>query len=517
MPENEFEKKVSSELQGLKFRPSETVWMKVEERIRKKRNKRVFLIIFLLAGLSLVGYWQWDNFFGDRKNEVAQTETSTFEKNNNTDQNDEDIKKENGLSKEKQTGDAAVKSKDENEKKETVTTTTTNKPGKGIPPNTSAENATVNKRTTLPVGKKRIDPKNKKRFLMPAQKREAVLKDNDLTIIVPDKPATKDDVRKPAEVNNADQDININSKPTENKLDSARLSDIDPHSVADRKPSVNVGSVISKDTLAKKIDSVSRAITADSPIVKFPTSSFDKKWKWGAQFVPGISFLNENGFTFNTNKSADALNYQSPSAGSGGSAPWQKPSEMKPGFAFQLGVVLQKQLNQKTNFSFGLQYGFYSTHIGIGFRRDSLLRFASQLSSLQEATSVYNAGGDTIHYTNRYHFIQFPLRFQWQLNKNKTRPISWDAGASVSYLFVTNALMYDTAFNGIYYQNSKRLNRTQFSLSTGFSFAISNNRRMQWSLGPFVDFHLNKLVDNPFERKKYLVFTGIRTSVVFNK
>ena len=39
MPENEFEKKISSEMQELKFKPSEQVWLRVEERIKKKKNK----------------------------------------------------------------------------------------------------------------------------------------------------------------------------------------------------------------------------------------------------------------------------------------------------------------------------------------------------------------------------------------------------------------------------------------------------------------------------------------------
>jgi hypothetical protein len=76
--------------------------------------------------------------------------------------------------------------------------------------------------------------------------------------------------------------------------------------------------------------------------------------------------------------------------------------------------------------------------------------------------------------------------------------------------------MYDTAFNGIYYQNKKQLNRTQFSLSTGFSWTLANNKRAQWSLGPVATIHVNRLLDNPFENKKYLFFVGLRTSILFH-
>ncbi len=73
MPENEFEKKVSSEMQELKFKPSEHVWMRVEERIKTKKKRRIFVIIFLLAGIGLLGYWQRNNLFGEQKNDIVKT------------------------------------------------------------------------------------------------------------------------------------------------------------------------------------------------------------------------------------------------------------------------------------------------------------------------------------------------------------------------------------------------------------------------------------------------------------
>jgi hypothetical protein len=76
--------------------------------------------------------------------------------------------------------------------------------------------------------------------------------------------------------------------------------------------------------------------------------------------------------------------------------------------------------------------------------------------------------------------------------------------------------MYDTAFNGVYYKNKSQLNKTQFSLSTGFSWTIANNKQLQWNLGPVADLHLSKLIDNPFENKRYLFFVGLRTGVLLN-
>ena len=60
MPENEFEKKVYSEMKELRLQPSEEVWNKVEKRITKKDKKRGIIVIFFLLGLALLGYWQQD-------------------------------------------------------------------------------------------------------------------------------------------------------------------------------------------------------------------------------------------------------------------------------------------------------------------------------------------------------------------------------------------------------------------------------------------------------------------------
>ena len=72
MPENEFEKKVSSEMQDLKFKPSDNVWLRVKERIKTKKKRRVFVVIFFLAGLGLLGYWQRNNLFGEQKTDIAK-------------------------------------------------------------------------------------------------------------------------------------------------------------------------------------------------------------------------------------------------------------------------------------------------------------------------------------------------------------------------------------------------------------------------------------------------------------
>ena len=100
----------------------------------------------------------------------------------------------------------------------------------------------------------------------------------------------------------------------------------------------------------------------------------EKKWKWGLHITPGISSLNDNGISFGGLKSADAFAYQNPT-GSGTATPppaRQEPSEVKAGFALQVGAFAQRQLSSRTSISLGLQYGYYSNILHIGNIRDSL-------------------------------------------------------------------------------------------------------------------------------------------------
>jgi hypothetical protein len=508
MPENEFEKKIASEMKELKFTPSASVWPQVEERIRKKKDRRIFILIFLLAGLALLGWWQWNNFFGEKENEIVKTETKTKEKEEiNTEITEEEVSSstvienkstetENNISKTNKK--EATDSEPASDKKTISTTINTNK--KPEEKSVSVNQKFLSKTNNNPV--KKQNPEKQ----APAEELQRA------DISTAQSGSIKDAVSKIAVTDTAKKDIEETKQP------EIKPADQKPEQKAD---SAKAAEVISPEIKKEEIkDSAAEMASLKDDVItsKEIKKATDKKWKWGAQFIPGISFLNESIVSLNMLKSADAQNYQSPS-GSGGSAapPRQLPSDVRPGFGFQLGGFLQKETSKRTNISFGLQYGFYSHRIGIGGNRDSLRNLSNQFAAFQDAVTFYNAGGDTMKYINRYHFLELPFRFQWQINKNKTQPVYWSFGFSVSQLISTNAIQYDTIFNGIYYQNKNLLNKTQFSLNTGFSFTLANNRRMQWNLGPYASLHLNKLVDNPFEKKKHLFFAGLRSSVIFKR
>ena len=504
MPENEFEKKVSSEMQELKFRPSENVWLRVEERIRKKNKRRVFVIIFLLAGLALLGYWQRTNLFGEKKTDLVSIENQKKDNsdpstgNNNSSnikENTETIKQEEtGNTKDTAVGDKPIDERVVDDKKDNrVATSDINKQQNNNKKETRIKAPTgKNKGNGNPKASIEIASANSQKPNLPVSD----VKTNDAIVAKPNDATTgkKDGITQPS------------PPPQENRAIRDTL----------------IGDSLKKEKTEQKEKTPEKADTmlkTKAPVVSTQKKdSSRKKWKWGLHLTPGISSLN-NSLSLGQAKSADYLSF--PNSASGGSASppaRQQPSDVKAGFAFQAGAFVQKQLSTRTGFSLGLQYGYYSHVIGIGNRRDSLLGNSQYLNALDANDDhIYNAGGDTEKFTNRYHFIELPLQFQWQLNKNKTKPFIWSSGITVGQLIASNALMYDTAFNGIYYKNNKLLNKTQFSLSTSFTWTIANGKQTQWSLGPVADLHLNRLVDNPFESKQYLFFAGLRTSILFNK
>jgi hypothetical protein len=501
MPENEFEKKISSEMQELKFKPSENVWLRVEERIKKKKERRIFVVIFLLAGLALLGYWQRGNLFGEQKNDIAKTtqkdSAGDEQKEDNSQSaneinNSSEIKQNTETTKSEETKNTTGKTADNKliddrsvvDKKDiAVSKNESNRPKKNNEETNGKPESVKNKKNNKPEASIAIISANSK-------KKKGL--DNDQS---KDLKTNSEMTTKQGEVNQTEV------KPVESKIDSTKA----------------VTGEQEKDTATKK-DTLLKADPTKDPapqVIKKDPSA--KKWKWGLHITPGISSLNDNDISFGRGNFADAFAYQNPS-GSGTGAqppPRQKPSEIKAGFAFQVGGFAQRQLSSRTNLSMGLQYGYYSNALHIGNIRSSGNNQFFSVSG-RNANQVYNAGSDTTKYTNSYHFIELPFLFQWQLNKNKAKPFIWNIGFTVGQLISSNAIMYDTAFNGVYYKNKSQLNKTQFSLSTGFSWTIANNKQVRWNLGPVADLHLSKLIDNPFENKRFLFFVGLRTGIVFN-
>src|SRR5947207_8739594 len=76
MAANEFEKNVRGVMDEFKIHPSDEVWPRVEQRIRKEKRKRriIFFFLFACIGLALGGYGIYN--YSGRQNVEAQIGTA---------------------------------------------------------------------------------------------------------------------------------------------------------------------------------------------------------------------------------------------------------------------------------------------------------------------------------------------------------------------------------------------------------------------------------------------------------
>ncbi|HET9434504.1 MAG TPA: hypothetical protein VFO37_12145, partial [Chitinophagaceae bacterium] len=170
---------------------------------------------------------------------------------------------------------------------------------------------------------------------------------------------------------------------------------------------------------------------------------------------------------------------------------------------------------KRSSVSAGLGYAYYSNEIKTGVYKDSsfvLRTMAAQSVNLD----AYYQGSQVMEYRNKYHFIQVPINYQLQLNKGVKLPIIWSVGVAPSYLFSTNALVYDTATGGIYYKNNDAFNKFHFNLNTGISFRVGKPGKLQWSIGPELSMDMTGLAKDA-DQKRYFLYGGINGRVYFKK
>ena len=501
MQENEFEKRVQQEMEEFRLRPSDAVWEKVEEQLRRKKKRRVVFFIFMLAGLSLLDYSGYfftkntskQNFVQQDSHLIPDSEKS--EPNNkqpvlpaieNAAANDpqpainenqlspaeekgREKKRGNVLSKEKVIAAAKDIAGKHNEKVRAI-----NSYEYAIARSAGRKNADRTKGDAQPVEHKT------------RQQNESV-----------NYPVDKPGISQPVIAGNSLQD---DSRITDQKNNNK---------VADQK----VNEPIKADSIIIANSKTGEAIAATKK--KQPGS----KIKWGIDLSAGGSSGRNNAFSiFDMNKSL-AMDYSSPGSATGGGGINNariSPSDVKAGSAFRAGLIAEIKISKRSSFISGLQYGYYSNKIQVGTYADTTVVVNNSYSQSVRFDAIYR-GTSQKNYNNRFHFIQIPIQYQWQLNKGVKLPILWSIGASAGYLLATNGLVYDTTASGIYYRDNAAFNKFQLNLTTGFSLRFGSKSKVQWSLGPELSLGMNKLMKDDYTKKQYPMYGGITGRVFFQK
>src|SRR5690606_14653054 len=162
------------------------------------------------------------------------------------------------------------------------------------------------------------------------------------------------------------------------------------------------------------------------------------------------------------------------------------------------------------------RYHYQSEKLAVGTRLDSNVRFTNATSNLVLTNQFYN-GPAQRWYLNQHHFIQTPVSIEWQINRGNKTPIFWEVGTAPGFTMPGKSLVYDTAFNGIYYNDRTTINRFQLSALTAFSIQLGAKGPFKWTIGPELRFNLTPLGENKFDTRQYLLYGGIRARFTLPK
>lgn len=248
---------------------------------------------------------------------------------------------------------------------------------------------------------------------------------------------------------------------------------------------------------------------SDSKTVK--TKSENKKNPWSIGFAASLGVSNINQSLFQSLHSSNlsyAANYPVNSS-SGPPAAINTPSETQAGFSFAVGFSVKRNLSKRITGSAGLGYHYYSTAIHTGTPVDSALTVYSGFAQLSLVNSFYR-NGEGREFTNQYHFIEFPVNLNFQLNKSPKLPVNWEAGFALAWLVSANALHFDP-YTNVYFKNNQLFNKVQWNAATailvGFPF---ENHSIQ--LGPQVQYSLSSLLKNNSTYPGHLIYFGLKCS-----
>ncbi len=279
------------------------------------------------------------------------------------------------------------------------------------------------------------------------------------------------------------------------------------------------------DSSAKKPMIIAKNITdKDSASVNKTAKKDEKKaesskWKFGITGGAGISSVNQSLFK---QSNTTGLYYNQAFAGNAAPAPVPVSSTTNPGFSFNAGVFVSRNLSKRISVSAGLNYHYYSTRVSTGYAVDSSIFVSSSPnnsgtypSPVAYAINGYYPNGSNQSYTNSYHFIELPVTADFQLNKSSKLPVFWEAGFSVSYLVNSNALHFDPNGN-LYYQNAQLFNKVQLNGATAIIIGFPINKT-ELQVGPQLQYGLTGLLKTESGNPEHLFYAGLKISIIPGK
>ncbi|MES1219920.1 MAG: outer membrane beta-barrel protein [Bacteroidota bacterium] len=500
MQENEFEKQVKSTIDEFRLRPSAPVWMNILEEIREKKRRRILLMIPVFAVLLGLGYFTWQSYYHNDKIVSTQQKNELADKKENK---DIDVKTTE-----------QTKAEELKKQKDVVDNT---KPGDK---STATASEAMHSDKNIPANK--ITVANKK----PLVQGQALVKTSKKNKISGHIELQSGSVNQKAKKD-------LNAVPELLAMNKKKIADNAEHIVAVETSNAPVDAILQPDNIPVPVEynpqsySLRNTINSNELIItQIPALKSNNDFKnarsikWGLDFSVGSSSRIEQPFkVVSADKAIPAsanFNNNPVSLGTtttvSGGLLVLPPSEVKPGVSFKIGVVVDKPLSKRLSISTGLHYVYASDKISIGKSTYSGANTVALQNTNYLAAAVAQSsysGAQKENFTNKYHFIELPVNIHWNLIPKWKTPVTWNAGAVISRMISSNALLYDEAWGGIYYKGENIFSKTQFSITTGFSFHFTGTNHWQWSIGPEVSMYTTKLFQSVSDKNNHIVYGGI--------
>jgi Outer membrane protein beta-barrel domain len=493
MSGNDFENKVQQEMDGLRLRPSDTVWEKVEARIRRDKKRRRMLILWpmLLVGLSLFGYIGYRLMPG--KGQPAATGQLPAERK----------------TAQPVTHSPVVESPAVNNDAQAAPPVSTTIPDKAVADHTPATSVPARAANRAP------DAKGINKGGMPV----VTDRDND------DPTWSKNPRRRSAKYRSAfrrkgkdaDQHVAVVVLPVPATVINPPADDPPPPvppPVAGDKVVVNEKVKVADNPTPLPAEKTETDVKpADSN--KEPTPAVTKKadrvtmqpaWEWGITASLGRADVSKNLLDLGINSyNRDNLN---PSAAP--LPPNYSPSEPYARAGFSLGLFARRHITERRAFRFGLQYARYNAALNVG----SLVEMPTTLFVPGVGSKFlerYYKEGVQQFYTNRYHYLEIPVAVEFRLNKNPRKlPITWSLGASFTRLLGADKLLHYDEENGVYFTDASLIRKTQVQLNTGFGLPLFRHTRNPLFLHTDFRYGMTNMVNKKAFQIQHVIYGGLR-------
>ena len=469
MHENNFEKQVREKMDQLGFDPADSIWERVDKEINKeKKHRRPLFWLFFFSGLALAGgAWYFSVYKNATPDKINYHQTGGEKKQEGEPGNKSGIK-------EPVNGEGVA-----NEKLSKSNDLATNE----------------NKKPDEILSKNHTPHRGKQNAIKSARLQKDIL------------------IQK--SVNSSDQTIAASGgkRAAESAAVVAGAEELSARDGKDSHQSNDSAAAKKSDPITENKSPVKDSVSNQAATAKKTEKKKSGGWKIG--YTGSVGFSNVNQDLFKSISSSNTVSYAVAAPGTPSGQPLSNnnysSSEVSTGFSFGAGVFVNRDLSKRFSVSGGLGYHYYSTKIQTG----TYVSNTNLLSLSNASVNSFYTNGNTNAYTNQYHFIELPVTLNFQLNKSKKRPVIWEAGLSLSWLFSTNALYYDPSHN-VYFENDDLMNRTQLNGITAIMVGFPLGKSAL-QLGPQLQYGFTGLLKNSSGNPGHLIYYGLKISFIPGK